>query len=885
MKHRFLALPCTLVGILITTETPAPATNLAKSQPPPTNVVAARVESPEDIPADAVKVEIVEGLPDEMAWNFTPPPPVESYTEPAFGFVAVPAKYSSRGIKVDRAAPFLLRASARIKVPAGEYRLLVRARTGARLSVDGNIIATTKFPNLNADGHEEVPEAPAVLAPDLRYPLPGHVESLSNFHFDGQTHVITLEALIGTKGRRPELGEMTVSMDPGNGSFRLLSPKLNVPYTEEGWAAYEVQRRADRKAADTRRRHAVAKEEETYWAWRHELARKQLANRQSKIANPPTVSSATLVHNDIDRFIGARLEAARVKPAPLTDDYSFLRRATLDTTGALPAPEQIRTFMRDKSPGRRATVIDKLLEHPGWADHWVSYWQDVLAENPGILKPMLNNTGPFRWWIHESFTDNKPMDRFTTELIMMEGSVHYGGPGGFSVATENDVPMAAKAQIVAQAFLGMEMQCARCHDAPYHDFKQKDLFSLAAMLRKEPQQVPPSSSIPTNANIVMGRVVNVTLKPGSNVDPAWPFPEVMTEDLPAGVLRHADDPREKLAALITDPRNERFAKVMVNRLWKRYLGWGIVEPVDDWETVEPSHPELLEYLARELVTHNYDLKHVARLILNSHTYQRQVLPVGSPETRPELRLFASPARRRLTGEQLVDSLFAAVGKSFHSEEMNLDVDGRRPVKDFNNLGTPARGWEFTSLSNERDRPALSMPKAQAIVDCLSTFGWRESRQNPATVRDHSPNVLQPASLAHGLVGHGRVTRLSDDSAITALCLENRPLPDLVRNVFLRVLSRPPATEELKMFISHLENGYADRQVEPSASQAFKKNGPGRPVSWSNHLNPEATRIKQELEREARAGDLPTDRLRPEWRVRMEDMLWALVNSPEFVFIP
>jgi hypothetical protein len=315
------------------------------------------------------------------------------------------------------------------------------------------------------------------------------------------------------------------------------------------------------------------------------------------------------------------------------------------------------------------------------------------------------------------------------------------------------------------------------------------------------------------------------------------------------------------------------------------MGWGIVEPVDDWETAEPSHPELLDYLAHELVSHDYDLKHVARLILNSHTYQREVRPDVRPDAKPESRLFASPSRRRMTAEQLVDSLFAAVGKPFNSEEMNLDVDGRRPVKDFNNLGIPTRAWEFTSLSNERDRPALSMPKAQSIVDCLTTFGWRESRQNPLTQRDHSANVLQPATVANGLMSHGRVIRLSDESAITALCLEDRPLPALVRSVFLRVLSRPPRADETKMFVSHLEKGYADRQVAPSASHAYKKAVPRRPVSWSNHLNPEATRIKQELEREARAGDSPTDRLRPEWRERMEDMLWTLVNSPEFVFLP
>src|SRR6185436_2833707 len=200
----------------------------------------------------------------------------------------------------------------------------------------------------------------------------------------------------------------------------------------------------------------------------------------------------------------------------------------------------------DRSPNRRARAIDHMLADPRWADNWVGYWQDVLAENPGILKPMLNNTGPFRWWIHESFLDNKPMDRFATELVMMEGSQYYGGPAGFGVATENDVPMAQKAQIVAQAFLGMQLQCARCHDAPYHDFKQQDLFSLAAMLKRGPQGVPASSSIPTNANVVVGRRVKVTLAPGAKVAPAWPFTNVMRDDLPEGMLRDPKDSRERL---------------------------------------------------------------------------------------------------------------------------------------------------------------------------------------------------------------------------------------------------------------------------------------------------------------------------------------------------
>ena len=210
------------------------------------------------------------------------------------------------------------------------------------------------------------------------------------------------------------------------------------------------------------------------------------------------------------------------------DDWSFLRRVALDTIGTIPTAEHIKFFFAQPEATRRQAIIDKLLAEPGYADHWVGYWQDVLAENPNILNPTLNNTGPFRWWIHESFLDNKPFDQFATELILMEGSVRYGGPGGFSVASQNDVPMAAKAHVIGQAFLGLEMKCARCHDAPYHDFLQRDLFSLAALLKREPEKVPKTSSLNLDAFAVRGRepLVKVTLKPGEAVAANWPFEEI-----------------------------------------------------------------------------------------------------------------------------------------------------------------------------------------------------------------------------------------------------------------------------------------------------------------------------------------------------------------------
>ncbi len=846
------------------------------------------------LPKGTVQVELFEGIGATANWNFTPGTPVESYTEAAFGFRGVPQKYNERGVRVDRSNPFLLRATALVKLPAGEHRLLLRSLQGAKLHVDGKLAAQTKFISPGGGGHGKVAEPPGADYPaGLRFPLNGHQETWFKVKSTGAELLFVLDGIIGGKGLRPEVGELTVSVElpsplasldksvPAN-LFHLLAPTERIPHTDDAWTAYSEKQLGRMAETDAQRRRDPNAPENKYWAQRHEAVRKVVAGKPAIAV--PQMPGAPAIQNDVDRFIATRLAAAKVQPAPLVDDASFLRRLALDTVGVPPTSEQLRTFLADTSPNKRSTAIDRFLALPGWADNWVSYWQDVLAENPAILKPTLNNTGPFRWWIHESFLDNKPMDRFATELVVMEGSVYGGGPAGFGLATQNDVPTADRAQIVSQAFLGMNLACARCHDAPYHDFKQKDLFSLAAMLNRAPQEVPKSSSIPANANIVVGKRIQVTLHPGDKVSPEWTFASYGGASS-ADFVRKADDTREQLAAFITSPNNDRFAQVIVNRVWKRYLGLGFVEPVDDWENKTPSHPELLAWLAREFMTHGYDLKHVARLIFNSHTYQR-VAGQDTPKSDESAdRLFASPMRRRLAAEQMVDSLFAVTGKPIQSELLTLDNDAKSSAKDFLNLGYAHRAWQFTGLSNDRDRPALSMPKTQAIIDVLAMFGWRESRQGPLSARDHSPNVLQPAVLANGDMGNGRIARLTDDCAVTELCVQDQSLSALVEGLFVRVLSRPPSAVERTKFVSYLEAGYKDRVVACGPKKLRKDFDGSQLLSWTNHLNSKASEIKYLVEDKARQGDEPTPRLNKDWRERAEDVLWAMVNSPEFVFVP
>jgi hypothetical protein len=470
-----------------------------------------------------------------------------------------------------------------------------------------------------------------------------------------------------------------------------------------------------------------------------------------------------------------------------------------------------------------------------------------------------------------------------TELLRLEGSERFGGPAGFAVATQNDVPMAAKGIIVSSAFLGVEMKCARCHDAPTHASLQKDLFQLAAMLERKPVLVPTTSSVPLDHLRVGGRepLIEVTLPPGSAVEPAWPFPELCDEQTAAAVAEQPDNSRDRLAALITAPQNERFAQVMVNRVWQRLMGRGIVETVSDWEKSTPTHPALLRWLGRELVRVNYDIKAITRLILASHAYQRASDP-GLSQPGP---LFTARAARRIGAEQLVDSMFAATGKPFVVEPVNLDVDSVRTIENALDLGRARRAWMLASTSNERDRPSLMLPRMQAVSEVLEVFGWQAARPAAGSgVRDVEANPLQPALLANGTMMTW-LTRLSDDHGVTELALESQSLDRLIERLFLRLLTRLPSAEERSTYTALLRPGYSTRIVSTSL---INLSPPSRQrtkfVAWSNHMVREANTLRLEEEAAARRGDPPTKRLDQEWRQRLEDVLWAVLNAPEWAHV-
>lgn len=563
----------------------------------------------------------------------------------------------------------------------------------------------------------------------------------------------------------------------------------------------------------------------------------------------------------------------KVEVTPPCDDLTFLRRATYDTVGLPPSEEEISTYLADATGARRANAVERLLADPRRADHAISAWLDLLAENPNILNPTLNNTGPFRWWLRESLLDHKPLDLMVTELVRMRGSERYGGPAGFGVASQNDAPMATKGVVLAGAFLGVQLKCARCHDAPGGGRMQEDLFSLAALLAGKDVVVPATSSVPADKLHSGGRkaLITVSLKPGVPVKPKWRLEDIVKADAADLALPG----RELLAALLTTAANERFAQVQANRVWRALMGRGLVEPPDDWDRAKPSHPELLAWLGRELVKSGYDETALRRLIMTSAAYQRASDP-GLSAVDP---LYRAPSRRRLAAEQVVDGLFAASGRPMRLEEVSLDIDGVRDQGNSISLGNPCRAWMLTSTSNERDRPSLSLPRIQAVCDVLEAFGWRGARQDPRAIRDEFPEVIQPAILANGTMGMW-LTTLTDDHAATAMALDESSVSRLVERLYLRYLARKPTPAESSRVGALLSPGFAARKTS-GGMNATAPRLPEPYVSWSNHLDPEATVVRQTQEARARAGDPPTRRLDPEWRMRLENVVWALSNSPEF----
>lgn len=836
-------------------------------------------------PDRLVRAEFLYPLSEPFDWQeLRTRKPTETLDQETLGLVGVPEPFSPGGYADPRRGTWAVRTTQELKLSAGRYRVLVRTAADAVLELDGKPLLDARLPSDNP------------LGPST----PGARDYAAEFTASGKPQTLSLLGVVrfGEAAKRTNYADSAPAADSENpagvtmvtdevivglakldaktgavGDWQLLGPAEATGLDPFAWRAARGRTQAHwGTLAKTRQAAALARGEE-FWKARHAWAAQQVA-KWKYAASVGTESDV------IDALLATKMKELKVEPAPIIDDASFLRRVTLDLAGRNPTVAEAEAYFADASADKREKLVDRLLAAPEWADSWVGYWQDLLAENPSILKPTLNNSGPFRRWIHESFAANKPMDRFAAELILMQGDDGQGGTEGFAMSSGNDLPMAMKGHVLAQAFMGIDMKCARCHDAPYAPLEQADLFGLAAMLDEKPLVVPKASTV----QVPLGaRKPNVTsaLKPGDKIEPQWPLEQLLptaAADGDGSLAGLIDRPRARLAAIITSPTHSRFSDVLVNRAWQRYMGLGLIEPVDHWmETSEASHPELLAELSREFVRDGYDMKRLVRKIVTSQAYQRAVGPRQPVDASQ--RTFASQTRRRMSAEQVVDSLFSAVGKRMHAEELNFDPNG---TQGFLTLPAPEKAWQFASLSNERDRPALALPVNQMILDVLQTFGWRETRPDPWTRTDAEPNPLQPLMMANSQIIN-QIVRLTEESVVTEWCLEDITAEALTTRLFLATVSRRPNPSELKLVSQVLSEGFAKRKTGAPKPPPVKRIVAH--VDWDKHLKGEASVELMAAEKQAREGDPVTVRLTPDFRRAVEDVLWSLVNSPEFVFVP
>ena len=357
------------------------------------------------------------------------------------------------------------------------------------------------------------------------------------------------------------------------------------------------------------------------------------------VAPPPDV--AVEGGNAIDRFIVARWPKDGPTPI-LCDDTTFTRRVYLDLIGVIPTAEEARKFAADKSPHKRAKLIDALLSrNADYAAHWVPFWEDALTSN-GQHQGGVGTHGNYRKWILDNFAANKSFDLMTLELLDPGMPNH---PGRY-VLNDNHTRTIQSAADTAQVFLGTAIKCASCHNHFENtEWPQSRAVAFAGFFAANDLEV-----------------IRCEKKTGEIVPTRFMF------DLPGAPAEIPTDQKARLrrvAQSIVDPTNPRFAKTIVNRLWKRYVGLGLFEPHDDYrEEIPASHPELLAWLADDFLHHGYDLKHTIRLILNSRTYQLRYDPALEDQfdvakhDRP--RYYRSPNLRRLSAEQLLDSIKLAV---------------------------------------------------------------------------------------------------------------------------------------------------------------------------------------------------------------------------------
>jgi hypothetical protein len=355
--------------------------------------------------------------------------------------------------------------------------------------------------------------------------------------------------------------------------------------------------------------------------------------------------------NYIDRHVFARLKTLRMQPSEVCSDSVFLRRAYLDAIGVLPTAEQTRSFLADTRTDKRARVIDELLDRAEFADFWALKWSDLLRNEEKVLDK--KGVRLFHDWIRRNIAEGKPLNEFAHELISGRGST-YSDPAANYYRALRDPQ--TRAEATAQVFLGIRLQCAKCHNHPFDRWTQEDYHRWAALFaRVQYRIVSNNRKDRLDKHEFDGEQVVFMDREGEVEDPRTH--EVLQPRFlgSAGLVKGESDRLVALADWVARPDNPYFARAQANRVWYHLLGRGLVDPNDDFRASNPAvNPALLEALAADFAGHRFELRHLVRTVMNSRTYQLSSVPNES--NREDETNFSHAQIRPLQAEQLLDAL-------------------------------------------------------------------------------------------------------------------------------------------------------------------------------------------------------------------------------------
>lgn len=517
-----------------------------------------------------------------------------------------------------------------------------------------------------------------------------------------------------------------------------------------------------------------------------ESARPQTYTAPLQLQAPPPQSSAA---NLVDAYLQDYLTAKQIPSGEVVDDGTFARRAYLDITGLLPTPDQLAAFAADQTEGKRAALIDRLLANDqGYAEHWMSFWNDVLRNDYQGTGYIDGGRKQITDWLYDALYKNKPYDEFVRNLIAPVDPASEGFIKGIVWRGDNAVVQQAPMQAavnVSQVFLGLNLKCSACHDSFVNDWSLAATFALANNFSDEP----------------MG-LVRCETDLGVKADYGFLWPELGTID---GALPR-EERMKRVAELVTTGDNGYFTRTIVNRVWALMMGRGIVEPLDSID-LEPWHPAMLDGLALDFAANKYDLRQLIRTIANSQAYQWKSVPVT--ENEGSEYTFRGPTVRHLSAEQYYDALASMTGVWQPNPKFILPQDKTpEEIARQEEIAKKAAGGITEGAGADANTVAGRSQPVRAWrvpVDPLMKALGRTPREQVTTRRETAGSTLQALEMSNG-------TTLFQQIQLSAENLRTTwpgTTEGLVINLYQHGLQRSPTTEEIK--VAHDVIGHPMRQ--------------------------------------------------------------------------